>query len=190
MDDGKRTPTTMGERTAYSGTQPLSLAKAIHGATGACFKGANKTLGHLCFHWDKIAGPEKAAVTCPTRLVLPTPQAPRGLVTVAFWGGDGLLLSYDAPHLCARVNQYMGFGAVHEIKWRQVPPPSAGPTSLPKNAPLNSLPDLSDHDTHAIRTKVADLPAEIATALEQLGQTLARLSTLSRHPSVNRQDLA
>ena len=198
----------MAFKTVSSLPRPVPLAQSVLKATAACFKGEQGVWAQICLHWEKIVGPKWAEVTCPTGFSPPQPHAPRGVLQVAFWhqeGGpqeagrrdDGLLLSYEAPQLCARLNQHLGFGAVHQIKWKRLPEPRRGPSTSPSAPPnLSPRPVLSSQDQAWVAQHLGPLKGQgpkdgggeevlepaLETALQALGKSLVLASRVSRCP--------
>jgi hypothetical protein len=157
------------------------LAKTLLEVTTPLLKHPNTQWAQVCLQWGNIVGEVWAGQTCPTRLVFPTPQQPRGTLHVATWSTDAMALSYEAPYMCEKVNQYLGFGGVHQIKWRRIAKPFPQDTGPKRRTPPVALTpseeawvaqQMVDHTSS--RSPFKSAPEELQEALTALGATLVQ----------------
>jgi hypothetical protein len=122
--------------------------------------------------WEEIAGPRLAASTRPEKIAWPRrageddPYEPATLV-IASEGASALRLQHEAGEVIARVNAFLGFGAVARIKIVQKP--VAAPAT-----PRPQLRQLSEIEQSRIARTVAGVEDEgLREALARLGKTIA-----------------
>ncbi len=96
-------------------------------AIGALLPGiAGETLGRRGFaegtifrQWREIVGADIAADCLPEKLAFPAGRRSEGALQVIANGGAALELQHRAVQILERVNAYLGYGAVAQLKIRQ-----------------------------------------------------------------------
>ncbi len=146
--------------------RPHALTSAVQKITAPLFKGPQILWAQLRLHWVTLVGTHWASQTHPERLVVATAKKPRGTLYLCVWGGRALELTYEAPFIIEKVNQYFGFAAIHEIKWRvsRTPLVSPSPEVMPRS--------LSCHEKEWVRETVGFCHSELEDALVSLGESL------------------
>ena len=122
--------------------------------------------------WEEIVGPRLAAATRPEKIAWPRrageddPYEPATLV-IACEGASALRLQHEAGEVIARVNAFLGFGAVARI--RIVQKPVAAPAKLRRQ-----LRQISEIEQSRIARTVGGIEDdELRLSLERLGKTIA-----------------
>ena len=96
-------------------------------AIGALLPGiAGETLGRRGFaegtifrQWREVVGPDIAADCLPEKLAFPAGRRSDGSLQLLANGGAALELQHRASQILDRVNGYLGYGAVAQLKIRQ-----------------------------------------------------------------------
>src|SRR5947208_2459402 len=96
-----------------------TLHKHFRALTQEAFARHGFAQGELVTNWDEVVGPELAVICAPESL-----KAPRGAgaarlgatLHVRTAPGRALEVSYASPRIIERVNAYLGFGAVTQVK--------------------------------------------------------------------------
>lgn len=122
--------------------------------TGSAFRKFGFSTGYLITDWQAIVGPELARVTAPERLKWPrmpdrsadedtrAPQRRGGATLVLRVDGSSALdVQYRSRQLIERINAFLGYPAIEEIRLVQAPVASAqqlrGATRRPAQPPTN-----------------------------------------------------
>lgn len=163
----------MKKKTTYlSGLTPLM--QPLQKVTAPLLCGKNALWAQLRLHWEDIVGSTWASHTNPERLIFPTERKPRGILHVAVWGESRLALAYEAAYVCEKINQYFGFGAVHEVKWRTTSPP---PTPIVQNSSyVSQHRSLEPSEEKWIEDQTAVLPNLLQNACHAFGESLLKAS--------------
>ncbi len=125
--------------------------------------------------WDEVAGPRYAAVTQPDTLKWPRDGEGGGVLTVRVAGASAVLLQHESEQFLARVNSFLGYGAVAQLKIVQRPLDSS-----PKS-PRRKLLELTAEQREAVEQTVADVESD------SLREALARLGTAVAAESLARE---
>lgn len=122
--------------------------------------------------WDEIVGPRLAAHSRPEKIVWPRrpneddPFEPATLV-IACEGFAALHLQHETGEIVARVNSFLGFGAVGRIKIVQKPVKKAPERPKPRLRPISSA------EEARIGKVVSGVEDEgLRQSLERLGRTI------------------
>ena len=134
---------------------------------------AGKALGRRGFaeagivtDWAAIVGPAVAAQSLPLKLSFPRGQRSDGVLLVRVAGPLAIELQHLAPLVLERVNTYLGYRAVGQLKLRQgVVPPAA-----PAEPEAPALPEAALAELHRQTDGIAD--EALREALEGLGRAL------------------
>jgi len=122
----------------------------------------------LIASWDDVVGPRYAEVTQPAKLTWRRDGAGGAVLTVRVSGPSAVFLQHESEAFIARINTFLGFQAVSEL--RIVQQPLTRPrTSTPPP------PELSERDAIAIDHQVADIEDDgLRAAVARLGKAIAR----------------
>ncbi len=116
--------------------------------------------------WGEVAGPRYAAFTRPEKLAFPRNSGNAGVLTIGVDGPRAVLLQHEIPQILQRVNAFLGFAAVAEIRLVQramTPPPAV---SAPPRA-------LSDRERERLDAALAEVDSEgLRGALRELGEAV------------------
>jgi hypothetical protein len=96
--------------------------------------------GALQARWREIVGVEIAKRTEPVKLSRPRGGGP-GALEIRVAGPSAALIQHQAPEIVARVNLFLGAGAVNKLRIVQGPLRALGQTSTPirrKSTPLDA----------------------------------------------------
>ncbi len=148
------------------------LTHLLSEVTTPLIKGEGGLWAQLVMGWPQVVGTFWGEKTYPERLVFPTENNRRGVLHLAVWGKDALELAYEASYLCEKVNQYLGFAAVHQVKWRLKSSPVL--TLEVKPDPVSPLPpkDLSPSEEAWVGKHLEHLDEELGRSLYHFGKTL------------------
>lgn len=134
-------------------------------------KRAGMTVG-LVQSWDEIVGTRLAAVTRPERIAWPRrmheddPFEPAALI-IACEGAAALRLQHETGEIIARVNAFLGFGAIGRIKIVQKPVAPARRNDPPPPRALRP-----DEAGRLAKTVDAIEDDGLRAALERLGRSV------------------
>ncbi len=122
--------------------------------------------------WDEIVGPRLAAHSRPEKIVWPRrpheddPFEPATLV-IACEGFAALHIQHETGEIIARVNSFLGFGAVGRIKIVQKPVKKAPERQKPRLRPISGA------EEARIGKTVSGVEDEgLRQSLERLGRTI------------------
>ncbi len=122
--------------------------------------------------WDEIVGQRLAAATRPERIVWPRrmheddPFEPAALV-IACEGAMALRLQHETGEIIARVNAFLGFGAIGRIKIVQKP------VDVPRRAEPKPPRALRPEEAGRLSATVGGIEDDaLRAALERLGRSV------------------
>jgi len=126
--------------------------------------------------WPEIVGERLAAVTRPQKLTRPR-KGPDGksagaTLELRVAGPAALLVQHQSEDILARVNLFLGQGAVERLRIAQGPIGPRSPRSGAVPRKPAAPPPLGAADEAALRASVAKAPAPLASALERLGRSV------------------
>lgn len=118
--------------------------------------------------WADIVGPRYATTTMPEKITWPRrdqAKAPAGAtLVIRVDSGMAIYLQHETGVVLDRINGFLGFGAVAQLKIVQ------GVVSTPRKAPV-APPPLSSADETLVMDTVASVESEgLRKALERLGR--------------------
>lgn len=117
--------------------------------------------------WAEVAGPRYAALTQPESLRWPRDQAFGAILTVRVDGPAAVFLQHESDQFISRVNAFLGYAAVSDL--RIVQKPLTREPEAP--APEMELPPAAEK---SIRQAVSNIDSDdLRSALEQLGRAVA-----------------
>lgn len=157
----------MGTRSKQRG--PVQLARLASKVIDPATAKRGFAKADLVSAWAEIAGPRYGAVTQPERLHWPRSQSSSGaILTVRVNGPAAIFLQHETEQFLDRINAFLGYAAVAELRLVQKPIDS-------KPRPESPPPDLPTATKASIRNTVAGVDNDgLRDALEELGQAIAR----------------
>jgi hypothetical protein len=119
----------------------------------------------LIARWDDIVGPRYAAFTRPEKLTWPDRREGAGVLTVRVDGGRAVFLQHEREQFIERINGFLGFTAVAEIKIIQRPIIRLARRAAPELRPLPPV------EAIALDSKIAGVEDDsLRAALKRLGE--------------------
>jgi hypothetical protein len=117
--------------------------------------------------WDEVVGPRYAAVSQPEKITWPRGREGAGILTVRVDGPGAVFLQHDGGPFIERINRYLGFTAVADIRIVQKPLDRRRRRARRDSRPL----------THAEQRRVAAAVAgvdspDLERALAALGESV------------------
>ncbi|MCW5695885.1 MAG: DUF721 domain-containing protein [Bauldia sp.] len=115
--------------------------------------------------WEEVVGPRYAAVSQPEKITWPRGRDGAGVLTVRVEGPGAVYLQHDSGPFIERINRYLGFTAVADIRIVQKP------LERPRKRGPRELRPLSPAEQSRVAATVAgtDDP-DLARALTELGE--------------------
>ncbi|MHA1573465.1 MAG: DUF721 domain-containing protein [Alphaproteobacteria bacterium] len=149
------------------GHGPLPIARLASRVINTATAKRGFAKADLISAWAEVAGPRYAALTQPESLRWPRDQAFGAILTVRVDGPAAVFLQHEADQFISRVNAFLGYAAVSELRIVQKPlgkkPATPGP-------PIELPPAMEK----SIRRAVSDVESDgLRSALEQLGRAVA-----------------
>jgi len=137
---------------------------------------AGETLGRRGFaegtifrQWRDIVGADIADACLPEKLGFPTGRRSDGTLHVLASGGAALELQHRSVQIVERVNGYLGYGAVTQLRIRQGRMPARGPSYRPSDAG-DEVP--SSAFDEPVLERISDL--KLKEALARFGHAMRR----------------
>ncbi len=119
--------------------------------------------------WSDVVGPRYAANTQPEKLQWPRDRSDGAVLTVRVSGPSSVFLQHETEQFIGRINSFLGFAAVSELRIIQRPITKTGRPMPPKQL------DLPPADKAAIRQELADIDGgDLREALARLGTAIAQ----------------
>ena len=131
--------------------------------------------GALQARWRDIAGDRLAAVSEPTKLTRPRGGG-AGILELRVQGPSATLVQHQAPEILARVNLFLGAGAVEKLRIVQGPvrPAATGPTPAQAAKARRRQTPLDAGVEAQLAEGVAEAPEGLREALLRLGRAVER----------------
>lgn len=119
--------------------------------------------------WDEVVGARYASVTQPEKMQWRRDRFEGAVLTVRVSGSSALFLQHETEQFIARINSFLGFAAVSEIRMVQLPIAGRkGPMAVER-------PDIADEAKNAIASELAGfVDGGLKEALARLGTEIAR----------------
>jgi hypothetical protein len=147
---------------------PVSLAVAIGRTLDPAVARRGFASVDLLASWDSVVGPRYAGFTQPEKLAPPRQGDGPGVLTVRVDGPRAVFLQHELPQFIDRINRFLGYAAVGEVRIVQKPMPAP-----PKPAP-KAPPPLPAEVEKALDEAVATVGDEgLREALRRLGRAVA-----------------
>ena len=119
--------------------------------------------------WSDVVGPRYAASTQPEKLQWPRDRSDGAVLTVRVNGPTSVFLQHETEQFISRINSFLGFAAVCELRIIQRPITKTG-----KPMPAKP-PDLAPDEKAAIRQELTDIDdGDLRDALARLGTAIAQ----------------
>jgi len=126
-------PMTPARKPSAELPQPPRLAKGMVRLANFSVRAAKPALGKRGFgaaeiltHWETIVGPELSAYACPLEIKFPRGKNAGATLHLRIASGAAAtLLHMKTPTILARVNGFLGYGAVSALQVAQGPLPRA-----------------------------------------------------------------
>ncbi|HEX5377295.1 MAG TPA: DciA family protein [Phenylobacterium sp.] len=159
------------KRTRPTRRPPPPLGRSLNKTLKALDERFGQGPGALQARWREIVGAEIAKRTEPVKLTKPRDGGPASLeIRVA--GPAAALIQHQAPEIVARVNLFLGAGAVNKLRIVQGPLRALGETTKPvrrKSAPLDAAQEAD------LARSLAEAPdGPLKAALLRLGRGVLR----------------
>jgi hypothetical protein len=131
--------------------------------------------GALQARWREIAGDRLATVSEPVKLTRPRGGG-AGILELRVQGPSATLVQHQAPEILARVNLFLGAGAVDRLRIVQGPvrPAAHGPTPAQAAKARQRSTPLDAGVEAALADSVAEAPDGLREALLNLGREVER----------------
>lgn len=119
--------------------------------------------------WPAIIGPAYAAWTAPEKIVWPRPagdddQTP-GVLVLRVDGPRSIFIQHEVPQIIERVNAFLGYAAVGQVRIVQ------GPVDAATSAQPTPIPPLAPESENALGEALAGVADDgLKAALERLGR--------------------
>jgi hypothetical protein len=140
-----------------------TLSKHFRNLTKPVFQKHGFQQADILARWAEIAGPEIAAAARPERIRWPKGNETSkqgGTLHLIAKAGRALDVQYAIPQIIARINSYLGFGAISTIKVTASHEMPEAPKPTKRSVPAPEISGISDVDLHS--------------ALSRLGQAVAQ----------------
>lgn len=122
----------------------------------------------LIASWDDVVGPRYAGVTQPAKLQWRRDRNAGAVLTVRVGGPSAVFLQHESEQFIARINAFLGYDAVSELRIVQQPIRRRGGTEM-------SLPELPAEEKRALEDQLRNIDSDqLRNALDRLGTALAR----------------
>lgn len=119
--------------------------------------------------WDDVVGERYAGVTQPAKMQWRGDKADGAVLTVRVAGPSAVFLQHESEQFIARINAFLGFDAVAELRIVQQPIERSGRRTPAK------LPPLSAEERSALERQLDGIEeGGLKDALERLGTAVAR----------------
>jgi len=104
---------------------PVAVSKTIRAITQNALGKAGQNFAQLLSHWPQVVGPELAKKCLPTAMNFPKGKNANATLHLATNSANALELSYQIPLLLERVNSFVGYKAIAEIRLDHTQLPSS-----------------------------------------------------------------
>lgn len=104
---------------------PVQVARAVRGVAQQALGKVGQSFGQVMSHWPQVVGPELAQKCLPTALNFPRGKNADAVLHLATNSANALELSYQIPLIIERVNSFLGYRAIAEIRLDHTQLPSS-----------------------------------------------------------------
>jgi hypothetical protein len=128
MAAARKTPSATTEPPARIARGFINIASLSARAAKPALGKRGFAAGEILTHWPTIVGPELAAFACPIEIKFPRGKNAGAVLHLRIASGAAAtLLHLKTPTILARVNGFMGYGAVASLQVAQGPLPKRRP---------------------------------------------------------------
>ncbi|HEY3697651.1 DUF721 domain-containing protein [Phenylobacterium sp.] len=162
------------KRTRPQRRPPPPAGRALNGFVKELDARFGQGPGALQARWREIVGPDIARRTEPVKLTRPRAGGPAALeIRVA--GPAAALIQHQQPQILARVNLFLGAGAVDRLRIVQGPLRNPGEAAAARHPVRRRLPPLdAAREAELARGLAAAPDGPLKTALTELGRNVLR----------------
>jgi hypothetical protein len=156
----------MTPKDRWSGPTPLS--RLVKGAIDPVIAKRGFGAADLIGAWDEIVGPRYASSTRPEQIKWPQQRGGAAVLTVGVDSGQAVYLQHELDQLLERVNGFLGYEAIAEIRLVQ---------KNVRRAAMQPHPEmpLPEAESLALDASVADIDDDkLRSALRKLGEAVVR----------------
>ncbi len=121
------------------------------------------TTADLLTAWDDVVGPRYAGHTQPEKLAWPRGKEGQAVLTVRVDGARALLLQHETGQFIERINAFLGYAAIGQIRIVQ------RPLEVPARTAPPPLPPLSPDQAAGLDAALSGIDDDLAEALRALG---------------------
>ena len=147
---------------------PTQLSRLIKGAIDPVLAKRGFAAADLIGSWDDIVGQRYAAFTRPEQIKWPQQRGGAAVLTVSVDGGRAVYLQHELDQVIERINGFLGYQAVSDIRLVQR-------TGHRAAAPKAAEAPLADKDAKALEQRVAGVEDEkLRASLRTLGEGVIR----------------
>jgi hypothetical protein len=102
---------------------PVPVARAVRSVASQALGKVGQSFAQLMTHWPQVVGPELAMKCLPTALNFPRGKNADAVLHLATNSAFALELSHQTPLIMERVNSFLGYRAIAELRFdhKQLP---------------------------------------------------------------------
>jgi hypothetical protein len=156
----------MAPKDGWHGPTPLS--RLIKGAIDPVLAKRGFAAADLIGSWDTIVGQRYAACTRPEQIKWPQQRGGAAVLTVSVDGGQAVYLQHELDQVIERINGFLGYEAVGDIRLVQ----RTAARTPARNAPDVPLPEREERALERTVEGVED--DRLRSSLRRLGEGVAR----------------
>lgn len=160
--------TGIGNESKLRRRGPVALAELVGKAIGPLAARRGFATADLIAAWPEIAGARFATCTRPERIVWPRGAANEGkraILVVRVDGPAAILFQHEAGQTVERVNAFLGYAAIGQLRIVQGPIAAAGGETAPRPRPI-----AAEDETRLAETLAPVDNDGLRAALERLGR--------------------
>lgn len=171
---------SQSEKSRRSGVQaPAAIGRAMRHVTAAALGKVGQSFAQLLSHWPQVVGAELARKCLPTALNFPRGKNADAVLHLATNSAFALELAHQTPLLLERVNAFLGYRAISELRFDHTQLPASMTGKL-------VMPAVRGGAGQAMSTHTATLPEPVPAEVCQIYSGIqdpelrARLESLCR----------
>jgi len=118
-------PTENPHKSRRSGIQaPVAVTRSLRAVTERALGKVGQGLAQLLSQWPQIVGPDIAKKCLPTALNFPRGKNANAVLHVTTSSAFALELSHQKPKMIERINGFLGYGAIADLRFDHAHLPS------------------------------------------------------------------
>jgi hypothetical protein len=121
------------------------------------FKQKDFSLGRIFLDWQFIVGEKIGKIAKPKNIVLPSKMNKTGRIDLVCSGASSLILSYQQNYILEKINDFLGFEAIHKINFLYLQEKSY---SLNKISLLNKSKSIDEVQLKSVLGSIENLESE------------------------------